>query len=176
MADQIILSNGVPGLTVYALIRKPDGTIWNGAAFVTEVGASYGSYDIPLTDADGVGNYKAAFPAAITAGFYLEEARLQVGGSPDGTTDPVIGGDSRQWSGGSSHPADAVLSRNPATTRAVVASLPQRCIINANARLVNKNENVNNVLAVYAEDDTTLAYSINLSGAAAAAPTASDPN
>ena len=65
--------------TVYALIRKNDGTVWNipTGAFVTWVDGNIGNYDIPLVDQSGY-LYLANMPSGIVRSdditvFYYEQ-------------------------------------------------------------------------------------------------------
>jgi hypothetical protein len=58
-----------------------------------------------------------------------------------------------------------------AAARANIGTVPTRSPLNAHSRLVNREKNLNNVLAIYAEDDTSVVLSKNLTGNAAALPT-----
>jgi hypothetical protein len=71
--------------------------------------------------------------------------------------------------------ADVLLCRSLSTTRALFGTPPTRSLINGLARLVNRSRNLNNVVSVYAEDDSTIVYTAALTGEATAVPTEWDP-
>lgn len=58
--------------------------------------------------------------------------------------------------------ADAYLGRNLATAAAAIGTVPQRSPLSALRRLVNRNRSAAGTLSVYAENDTTVAWTAAL--------------
>jgi hypothetical protein len=82
MADEIQVAH-VPGVTVYALVREDDGSVWNGSAFVVYDSSDLSTYAIALTEqGPGSGYYTANFPASAAPGSYNTAAFEQAGGAP----------------------------------------------------------------------------------------------
>lgn len=81
------------GSTLYAVIHKGDGTVWNDVAQTYQAynGANWASYAIPLVEQGG-GYYYGTFPAAAAGDFLTTEVvYLQAGGAPDLVDAPATG-------------------------------------------------------------------------------------
>lgn len=101
MANEIAYADpqGTTGLNIYARIRTPVNTFWNGSAFVAYSAASWATYAVALTDSGG-GLYLANMPGGIPAGAYYLDAYKRLGGSP-ASTDQLLGATPfpMQWNG-----------------------------------------------------------------------------
>ena len=100
------------GATLYALVLKTNGEIWDFVASDWEAieTTTWGDYDIPMAEEDttpGSGIYTATFPAAITAGVYNIIVRKQISGSP-ATTDPCVGDGQIHWNGSAEIPLSTI--------------------------------------------------------------------
>jgi|ERR1035437_6360202 hypothetical protein len=70
------------GATLYCVIHKKDGTVWNGSAFEAYNPAHWATYAVALTEQAGSGYYSAAAPVGIGSNLVTECIYVQVGGSP----------------------------------------------------------------------------------------------
>lgn len=96
----IFFQFGETGNTVYSFIRKAsDGTIWDGASFVSYNVANWTSYAVSMTEQTSSGFYSATFPVGIVDDdFYHIANYYQSGGSP-AAGDTGFGQDSYKFDG-----------------------------------------------------------------------------
>lgn len=157
------------GLTVYAILLRPNGEIFAGEGWETIIPAHWVSYDIPLTE-ECAGIYYANLPA-VAAGSYTFVVYERAGGSP-AATDVQRGIGSIAWDG----TAETVLASAAQTAAltlgvdfATVTAPAVRSLINA-ARREFSAQISGNTLSVYKEDDETVAWSATLVRSASAQP------
>lgn len=87
------------GKTLYAQLRRAtDGQIWTGSTWELPTAADWASYALAMTEASTTGYYYGSMPGSLAAGLYGVAYFMQVGGSP-ATTDPLVCGQSLDWSG-----------------------------------------------------------------------------
>ena len=82
------------GVTLYAVIHSPAGTVWNNttSAWVAYAGGSWADYAVPLTEQGASGYYSAAFPAGAAGAILPSEVLYQQAGGTPATTDaPATG-------------------------------------------------------------------------------------
>lgn len=97
MAKEI--SGYAPSGTLYARLKNPSGSWWNGTTFETYSAGNYGNYDISMTEEGNSGIYVADFPTAITtSGTYQYVVHRQAGGSP-AEGDQVVSIGTVDWTG-----------------------------------------------------------------------------
>lgn len=170
MASEIQLP-WATGKTVYFLIRNSIGQVYNGSTFATYATANYSSYPVTATEQGTASGYYAADMPTISAGIYSIEAKERAGGSP-AETDQNIGGGDLLWDGSAAANltaiADAILKRNFAS----VTGESARSVLNALRKLINKWDTTTTAgkLTVFKEDDSTTAYTQDISTDATADP------
>lgn len=87
------------GQTIYAQVRSPVGTIWNGTALEAYLTANIANYDVAMTEQGTASQlYAGTFPAAAVAGVYRVSYWDRVGGAP-AETDTYIDTEWIEWSG-----------------------------------------------------------------------------
>lgn len=160
----------ITGQTVYALLLNSSGQFYNtaGAAFESFSAGNYTDYDIALTEQGSTGIYIGDMPG-VALGYYSLVSKLRAGGSP-AQTDISIADGEMQWSGSivatlNSY-ADALLKRD----WTAVTGEASRSVLNALRKLRNKWAIVATTLSIYKEDDSTVAYTQNVTGTPGADP------
>ncbi len=103
MANELSVYYPTPSLgTIYFVVGQDPNKLYNTSgtpAFETTNLSHWGSYAVAATDAGGFGDYRATFPAGITAGIVNVFAYLKLGGSP-ASTDTLVGiGVGQFWDG-----------------------------------------------------------------------------
>ena len=81
------------GVTLYAVIHNPDGTIWNAntAAWEAYNGANWVQYAVPLVEQGASGYYRGTFPAGAAGVLTSDVVYQQAGGSPATIDAPATG-------------------------------------------------------------------------------------
>ena len=81
------------GVTLYAVIHNPDGTIWNNVDLAWEAynGANWAEYAVPLVEQGASGYYAGAFPAGAAGVLTSDVVYKQAGGSPPTIDAPATG-------------------------------------------------------------------------------------
>lgn len=81
------------GVTLYAVIHNPDGTIWNAntAAWEAYNGANWAQYAVPLVEQGASGYYLGAFPAGAAGVLTSDVVYQQAGGTPATIDAPATG-------------------------------------------------------------------------------------
>jgi hypothetical protein len=85
------------GQTLYFIIRRDDGHVWDTAGNAFEDWNVMTDYDIPMTDETG-SFYQGDFDTDVTAGRYTVQIFLQTGGGPV-DADPMLGSTEIYWNG-----------------------------------------------------------------------------
>lgn len=70
------------GATLYCVIHKKDGTVWNGSSFEAYNSTHWLTYAVALAEQASSGYYRATAPAGIGINLTTECIYSQVGGSP----------------------------------------------------------------------------------------------
>ncbi len=123
MANELKINGQAAGLSLYAIVERADGQIWNTAltngagGFEAPLSANWAAYTIPLTETTLPGRYRGAVPTGIaTAGKYNVALCRRVGAAP-AITDPPVGSGDVEWTG-------AADLTNTTTQTRVLAALP----------------------------------------------------
>ncbi len=100
MANELQVSIGTTGRTIYFLIRSRTAQIWNTSnnAFENFVSGQYSLYTVSAVEQDLTGYYVGSFPTAIPPGTYSVIAKQQISGTP-AVTDPTVGANNLEWGG-----------------------------------------------------------------------------
>lgn len=122
MANELQISYGISGKTLYAVVRNSISQPWRTDTNVFEAynSANWSKYAISLTEQGVNGYYAGTFPAAIAQGTFAVTAYQQIGGTP-AENDPRAGAGNYEWNG----TAVAPLS-DTATSGLIGQSLPLR--------------------------------------------------
>jgi hypothetical protein len=161
MANELSASY-TTGSVLYAVILNASGQAYNTAtpAFEAINGANWANYAINFAEQGTTGLFLASVPAGISAaGRYSVKVYLRAGGSP-ALGDSFLGASALEWTGtaesNNNAIADAILKRD---WTAMVGVVPARSMLNALRWLRNKwTLPKTGPLTVYAEDDTTAAW------------------
>jgi hypothetical protein len=100
MAEKIQLAHDATGATLYALVRKSDGTVVKQTDNTSEayVTANLGNYDFPMTEQGTASRYYTATFPAVAAGTYAVAVYQQLGANP-AETDTLLDGGNVEWDG-----------------------------------------------------------------------------
>src|ERR1700722_8082350 len=102
MANQLKISTGTTGMTVYAVVFNATGQFWNTSGtpvFEAETDAHWTNYKIALNEAGTTAVYLGTFPSGITvAGVYYAQFREQAAASA-ALSDAVLGNGEILWTG-----------------------------------------------------------------------------
>lgn len=98
MANEINYKHTETGVTLYATVETPAGTIWNGAAFEAMLVANWATYAVALTESPAGGYRYIGSAPALAAGTYTVRIFKQAGGSP-AIADTCLAEGDLSWSG-----------------------------------------------------------------------------
>lgn len=164
MANEIQLSFGASGATLYAVVINSTGLWYNPSTpgFEALNVGHWGNYAISMVQVGSLGQYEGTFPPAIAQGVYNVTIYSQGGGSPSpsDTLTGLAGGGTINWDGtqpvvvsNSAQTADRILGRNNAG-----GSDGGRTVSQSMQTIRNKFTISGTTLTVFAEDDITPLY------------------
>lgn len=143
MANEIQVSIGTSGLTIYALIRNSTGLIWRTDTNVFEsfLSANLSHYTIALTEQSTSGYYTGNFPTQITAGVYSITAKNQLSGGAAITDPPVAAGD-LQWQGTYVEPLSDLATSGQVASFAPLRIARSQQLLNFTFPLVSSTDHI----------------------------------
>lgn len=98
MANEFRMHYMTPGSTIYAVLGRSDGQVWNGGGYESPLTANWATYALTVTEQDTTQFYYGTFPGGQPAGLYDYYMFLQVGAGP-AVTDPLVAQGRIDWDG-----------------------------------------------------------------------------
>lgn len=125
--DNVLLSYGTSGLTLYGVVTSTAATVWNDVSGELEAfdDASWTDYVLTMSEQVDSGRYVLTLPSGLPAGTYYVEVREQTDVDANYGDDPVVGTGSVEWGGSEVVP----LSSRAVTGAAMTLGADERAAV-----------------------------------------------